>query len=132
MAKGETAESIADEMAKVLNDACAEREAQVKAEAEKSNAARVEDAQHIADHMNEFAKKYYGEDLDYNAESVVGSIEVALKLAEGLNDIFEKFSGLKNIGHDRTGKNCIKEKSGPMTNSRAEKIIDDFIKGFGL
>ena len=125
---GEDAQTIADEFAKVINNANkiyadqkakeeAERKAKEKAEKEKVQKTR--ELQDILDDLSHWYSKYYNidsADMDIKAEDVIQMADEIVSLSDGLSAVF----GIK------PGKANVKIKKG-----NADSVINDFLKSMG-
>lgn len=137
---GESAEIIANELVKALNDANDEYKAQKEAEAEaaKANKAKVEDMQEILDLLHDFWINYYcksNEDIDsveaafadLTAEKVIEIFDdagkVAFEFQKQLEDL-EKLFDFKPLGKP--------VKVRKIDNKDADAIINAFLKNLGL
>lgn len=107
--QGETAESIANEMADAINAAVAKlEEEKVKASQEKEKKAA---AQMAADGLNELIKIYDLTNERLKAEDVIVMMDSAVTLRKELEDL---------------------TKATPTFTKSADRTLDDFLKSWGL
>lgn len=117
---GEDVQKIADEMAKMINEAQDEYKAQ-KAEAEKVKAQKREELAAIIEMYADWFCKYYG----YDREKITAlNVDAAIELIEDCMEYVDALTELESIlKPKKTAEKPVKKE--------AQSVLDDFIKEMG-
>lgn len=117
---GEDVQKIADEMAKMINEAQDEYKAQ-KAEAEKVEVQKKEELTAIVEMYADWFCKYYG----YDREKITAlNVDTAIELIEECMEYVDALTELESIlKPKKTAEKTIKKEP--------QSVLDDFIKEMG-
>lgn len=87
--KGESAEDIAKSITEELNKAQSKRDEELKAKAAESKReqTKLADAEVICKGLVQFAKDYYGYDIEVKPEDLVKVFDTADKIGRAFNDL---------------------------------------------
>lgn len=87
--KGESAEDIAKSITEELNKAQTKRDEELKAKAAESKReqTKLADAEVICKGLVQFAKDYYGYDIEVKSEDLVKVFDTADKIGRAFNDL---------------------------------------------
>ena len=117
---GEDIQKIADEMAKMINEAQDEYNAQ-KAEAEKVAVQKKEELAAIVEMYADWFCKYYG----YDREKITAlNVDTAIELIEECMEYVDALTELESI---LKPKKAVKEPA----KKEPQSVLDDFIKEMG-